>query len=172
MSKTQPTMQERRERWSKLVPDLLELYEGESSGEMLRAIFDTNHIHSELYKEYAVAFGDVILGFELEHRLPALLVERMGISEAVATPLAHDLLEFLNAHKAGPTKIRPTVETTYAPTANPQAPQKQQTATTWSRNTDSAPTSSEPLPIPSYAKPLTDMPKYSNDPYRESPRKE
>jgi hypothetical protein len=175
------TREEREQRYRTAPPKQQFLYASEEAGAMLYKIFTDYHLPSTVYREYALAFGDVVLGFEPEERLPQVLMERLRLSEKMATIIAHDLLEYINSTPkdaggapeaaSAPTSTiasvpqpesmplppeRPTVP---PPAIEPAAPY-----------TPKAPEAAEPQ-IPNYRRPMTDIPRYvKDDPYREPPR--
>ncbi len=198
-----PTNQQRAERYDTVSAVQQNLYASAEVGDFLRETFVRYGLNEKLYSSFALAFGDTALGFEEESRMPELLVERMGIPLATATPIAHDLLEYINQHKSlapanevqksggayepsqsapppvsapppsVPTQIPVTPLGASAPPPAPaQTPAPAQSA--WTRRIDdnlsavsqalATPEPNEPQStIPSYAKPLTDVPKYSDE---------
>ncbi len=161
--------QVRLQRSLRLSPAHEELYSGIETGEKLRDIFNRYHLREELYTEYALAFGDVVLEIEREEHLPALLTQRLKLPEKLASLIGHDLLELLNAalssKKEAPVKPQEVIEEPKIPDAPPA----------WSRTfAQPSPPHAEPptgCVVPNYQRPLTDLPRYvKDDPYRERPR--
>lgn len=188
----QITPQERWKKFDSLPQAEQELYSGIETGRGLRKIFESYHMREASYDQYAELFGDVVLGFEAEQNLAKLFTERMGLSEKVAPLVAHDLLELINTHKmqtAGKKSGASTPSAQPAPAAvsvpNPTLAEQEGPAS-WSRRIAPAPAFGEAAPphdvhadtpvappsptIPQYKKPLTDIPRYVADPYREPPK--
>ncbi len=185
------TLEQREERYQKLTDELLqELYAGEKTGMALRRIFDDYHLPNEVYREYAIAFGDVVLDLEEEAHMPRILSERLGLSEKLATVIAHDLLEFINTHKASvktmPPQDAPAAPLVPTPEASssiptrselplpptPVVPQATEEAPTWSRRI--APPSPAPQSNPAQNAPQapaipSSIPQYAR-PYTDVPR--
>ncbi len=72
------------------------MYCGIEAGRILINVSAQNQLPAELYKEYALAVGDVILGFYSIQQLPALLQERILIDELLARKITADLIDFLS----------------------------------------------------------------------------
>ncbi len=111
-----PTYEQRESKFQTAPPAVQYLYASEEVGRFLRGVFNEYRLAEKEYYDYALAFGDVVLGFEEESHLPQLLVERVGLPEKLATIIAHDLLEYINTHKSSP----PQPASTQAP--EPSAP--------------------------------------------------
>lgn len=71
------------------------LYLNPDNGEVLYAVFERARIAGNLYRPYAFAVGDTILGFHQTKDLPALLQQEVGVTPEVAQKIVADLAEFL-----------------------------------------------------------------------------
>lgn len=204
------THEERMAAYEQLPQPVQLLYSSPSTGQKLAEILQTYHLKEGLYAQYALAFGDVVLGLEDESKLPRLLVDRAQFPEKLATIISHDLLEFINEHKVyhqqlsieekseseevipeAPTKpkVNFSVFQKREPVREPLPQNEPPSAPAWSRFVEHHPTPAEPIhteipqvpsapqtpaqesesQIPSYARPLTNTPRYQEDPYREKP---
>jgi hypothetical protein len=174
------TREEREKRYQAASPKQQFLYAAEEAGERLYQIFGDYHLPQELYREYAFAFGDVVLGFEPEEQLPQLLTKRLGLSEKLSTIIAHDLLEFINSTPTqGGIAVAPETKTPVAPATSvppPPAVLEPQEKAVPPSPPEPEPVAEDTVPedaptIPSYRRPMTDTPRYiKDDPYREPPR--
>lgn len=96
------------------------LYGNFKSGINLFAIADKYQlINDETYTTFAMTIGDIILGFYDVADTEPLLIQELGISAEVATPLAADVREFL-APLDDPNWQPPVAEDTLEPTFNPE----------------------------------------------------
>ncbi|MBX2866494.1 hypothetical protein KTR10_00840 [Candidatus Kaiserbacteria bacterium] len=155
-----------------------EAYSGSETGKLLRSTAEAHHIPDNAYAPFAQLIGDVILGILSLERLPVQLQEAVGISPTDAEGVTTALKPFITEmHKTPPaqqevadreedTVSKPnitespilqatrTMEKDIAEATDNEAPQ-------WRTVEDAEDTVESPeTAIPSYAKPLTDTPKY------------
>lgn len=120
------TQTQRDEVYETLPPHKKALYAGEETGNALWTIFNEYHLPEELYYEYAMAFGDVVLDLMLETELPQALAA-MGLSQKMAGLVAQDLLQLI--HSGAPTGSVPAAPQQATPlVAQQPAPLAPQTA--------------------------------------------
>jgi hypothetical protein len=160
-----PSDSEREQRYQSGNDRQRFLYASDEAGLKLRDIFTSYHLRPELYRDFALTFGDVVLGLAPEGHLPVLLSERLGLPEKLASLIGHDLLEFINS---------PLPQEDLKPQAIPEQ-KLPEAPPAWSRTlatppaAPQAPSLSEATPNPQRS--LTDIPRYiKDDPYRESPK--
>lgn len=149
-----PTKEQRLERYKQANEHVQNAYGSEETGALLRDIFSASRLDERLYYEYSQVVGDVILGFYKVSDIQQLLIERVGIDASVATSVATALMGLFDEN------AEPISHTT-----SPEAEMQEE-------HTSEVPVTEEEIvdtnPTPRYARPLTDMPQYSDaDPYRE-----
>lgn len=71
------------------------LYSSPDQGVRLHSIFTRHSLPEELYGDYAISVGDVILGFYKPSDLPTLFETTLHLDSLTALRLAADLADFL-----------------------------------------------------------------------------
>ena len=89
------TEEMRTERYHSAPPEIQFLYADKTSGKTLRDVFTYFKLDEDLYAPFAIAVGDIVLGFYEKTDLPALLVHEMGISDETAGSVSEALVHFL-----------------------------------------------------------------------------
>ena len=150
-----PTNETRKIKYRGSTETVQNLYSSPESGEFLREKFLKNALDDRDYRTYVLTIGDVILGFYPKSQLSQLLQKNLAIPSGIAEAIATDLKEFLAPIPEA--EAVPDIETaTETPivaqsdsvTPQPLTPQVDK---------------SEPLSVPRYAKPLTDLPRYNEN---------
>lgn len=108
------------------------------SGEQLYAIAKTHGITDPTtYRPYALAVGDVILGFYEDRELPALLMQEAGLDGKTARAVTADLLEFLAPLHAEASPAATPAAATPTTTAETTAPSSE-AAARWASEIEAA----------------------------------
>lgn len=171
-----PTSEEREEKYQSESEDVREVYAGERIGEELTKIFEKYQLRESLYKEYALSFGDVVLGFIPSSQMKELLQERLGIPEPTALHLTEELTKLLPpsllGQQASGVGTQTHKEETNVSRANTEKHDESDTQPVPLKDRDSEVSQeSDERPLyprmPDYSKPFTDRTPPQNDPYRE-----
>ena len=128
MSVTRAQRDEAYENASEIAQHLCDSPE---SGEQLYEIAKRHAFadSAQQYRAYALAVGDVILGFYEDRELPALLMQEAGLDGKTARAVTADLLEFL-APLHGEPAAAPSPAASPSPTAA-TAPAADESAAQW-----------------------------------------
>ena len=176
----------RHEKYLDSSDTVKEMYAGENTGALLRKTAQANGVTDEAYRVFANVVGDIILGFEEQQTLSALLQEKVGLPAESAENIVSDLKEFLSQRnsqqpslersvtqeKPAGSPILQATRTMQSDIASAREGEKPQWRTlldneepnesveqTPEKETSQEETSGNNV-IPRYSKPLTDTPKY------------
>lgn len=130
------------------------LYSGDDAGTMLRQIFETFRLDERQYPEFIHVYGDVVLGYHRISDFQSLLQARMKVDSATAGALAVILKQRLVENG-----FQEATAVESAPISKP--PQEQMVGYA---NSPAAHTIPQPPVVPQYQKPLTNAPRYGENP--------
>lgn len=193
------TQEQRKERLRELGDEFLEVYGSLELTDYLLSVSRKHDISDR--HAFADIVGDALLGLIEREEIPKTLITELGVEESKAAKIQEavaplyevadekkgllGLKEMLRIHAPAATEQMGTSTTSQVPQTQmnikgssvpgnlPTGEEEQKNVSGVGDGASPEPTAA-PAPIPSYKKPLTDIPRYdqSDDPYRELPNGE